>query len=470
MAQSGVEMIFIYNSLTQKKEQLQPIEPGKIKLYVCGNTVYDHCHIGHARTMVAFDSFVRYLRSEGYEVTYVHNITDIDDKIIKRANDNNESIDDLTSRFITAMHADEVSLMCEPPTLEPKATEHMDQIIDLIQVLVDKGYAYTTDSGDVNYSVHAFKDYGKLSNRDLEKLRSGARVDVDASKADALDFVLWKKAKPDEPYWDSPWGPGRPGWHIECSAMSSHILGQPFDIHGGGVDLKFPHHENEIAQSEGACGKTLANMWMHVGHLQVNDVKMSKSLGNFFTIREVLNKHPAEIIRYFLLSSHYRSPVSYSEENLLHAKEALERVYLAMRDLPDPDDDISEVGSEFKIKFQASLNDDFNTPEGFAVLFEMVRETNKLRDQHDLQAAANLMAVVRDLATPFAILQSDPMEFLSGHMTTEEEEQINALVLARDAARANKDWAEADRIRDELAHLNIVLEDNDGTTSWRRKL
>ena len=464
-------MLQIYNSLRQQKETLETITPGLVKIYVCGNTVYDHCHIGHARTMIVFDAFVRYLRSKGFAVEYVRNITDIDDKIIKRAHENNETCDELTNRFIAAQHADQMALMCEAPNHEPKATENVAEIIDLIQQLIDKGYAYTARNGDVNYSVHAFKDYGKLSNRDLEKLKAGARVEVDDSKENPLDFVLWKMAKPDEPYWDSPWGPGRPGWHIECSAMSVKLLGQPFDIHGGGVDLKFPHHENEIAQSEAACGGALANYWMHAGHLQINDEKMSKSLGNFFTIREVLNQYRPETVRYFLLSSHYRSPINYSDDNLVNARHALERVYLAMRELPDPVEELSTVGTAYRLKYAEVMNDDFNTPEGFAVLFEMIREVNKLRHQDQRQDAANLAAVVRELSKPLGVFQSNPSEFLSGHMTMTEEEQIHALVRARDVARHHKNWVESDRIRDELLQLNIVLEDGvDGMTSWRRKI
>lgn len=460
----------IYNSLTQQKETLKPITPGLVKIYVCGNTVYDHCHIGHARTMVTFDSFVRYLRSTGLDVEYVRNITDIDDKIIKRATENQESCTDLTERFIMAQRADEKALLCESPSTEPKATDNIDAIIDLIQQLINRGNAYTANNGDVNFSVQSFADYGKLSNRDLDKMQSGARVDVDDSKQDPLDFVLWKAAKPGEPVWESPWGAGRPGWHIECSAMSAQSLGQPFDIHGGGIDLKFPHHENEIAQSEAACQKTLANVWMHAGHLQINDEKMSKSLGNFFTIREVLDKYKPETLRYFLLSSHYRSPVNYSEANMHNAEQALERVYLAMRELPDPATDVAKIAQEHRRGYHSAMTDDFNTPEAFAVLFDLVREINKFRDQQDLQAAADHAAVLRELAKPLALFQADPVDYLSVKMSSEEEEQIQAMVQARDAARQAKDWSESDRLRDELQALNIILEDGPGgTTSWRRK-
>lgn len=377
--------LHIHNSLTGKKELFIPIEPGKIRMYVCGMTVYDYCHLGHARVMVVFDAVVRYLRALGYQVTYVRNITDIDDKIIKRAAENHEGIDALTARFIDAMHEDERALGALPPDIEPRATDSIPEIISLTQTLINKSYAYVAANGDVYYDVSRFEHYGELSGKRLEDLRAGSRVEVDEAKDDPLDFVLWKAAKPGEPSWNSPWGPGRPGWHIECSAMSGHCLGDHFDIHGGGMDLKFPHHENEIAQSEGATGHKFVNVWMHNGFVQVNEEKMSKSLGNFFTVREVLKHYTPEIVRYFIIGSHYRGPLTYSTENLDNAKAALERFYMALRSLPSEQEaGIKGQETEYEQRFSAAMDDDFNTPGALAVMFDLVRDINRVRSE-DMQ-------------------------------------------------------------------------------------
>lgn len=459
-------MLKIYNSLTKQKEVFKPIHPGKVGLYACGMTVYDYNHIGHARSFVVFDSITRYLRYCGYEVTYVRNITDVDDKIIRRANENEESCESLTARFIAAMHEDDKALRLQAPAHEPRATEYIAEIIKLIQELIDKGYAYIAENGDVYYKVHQFKEYGKLSHRDVEKLRAGARVEISESKHDPLDFVLWKLAKPDEPKWDSPWGEGRPGWHIECSAMASNLLGQPFDIHGGGMDLKFPHHENEIAQSEAAKEKTFANMWMHVGLLQIDKEKMSKSLGNIVSIRNALKKYHPEVLRYFLLSSHYRSPVSYSEDNLQNIHQALDRLYIAVRGLSDAGHE--EVG-DFEARFQEAMNDDFNIPEAFAVFFDMAREINRLREQNEEAKAAQLAMGLKRLAGILGFLQEDPEQYLKGAVQPDDVEKIEMLIQARNQARADKNWAEADRIRQELTGMGITLEDAAQGTTWRRE-
>lgn len=459
-------MLKIYNSLTKKKEPLKPLETGKVKIYVCGMTVYDYNHIGHARSLVVFDVIVRYLRARGFDVTHVRNITDIDDKIIKRAQENNESCESLTTRFIQALHEDDVALGIQQPNHEPRATEFIPQIIALIQELINEGYAYVADNGDVYYDVRRFKSYGKLARRDLDKLRAGARVEISASKRDPLDFVLWKLAKPDEPKWDAPWGAGRPGWHIECSAMSSFLLGQPFDIHGGGMDLKFPHHENEIAQSEAARGKTFVNTWMHVGLLQIDKEKMSKSLGNIVSIRDALKQYHPEVLRYFLLSGHYRSPVSYSETNLKNIHNALARLYVAMRGLPAAQE---EQASEFEVRFNAAMDDDFNAPEAFAVLFDMAHEINRLREQNHNDHAAQLAATLKRLAGIFGLLQQDADEYLKGTAPTDDIQHIEQLIKAREEARENKDWAAADRIRDELAGMGVAIEDSTQGTTWRRE-
>ena len=371
-------MLKLFNSLTRKKEEFVPIQPGKVRMYVCGMTVYDLCHLGHARVLVVFDVIVRHLRSLGYDVTYVRNITDIDDKIIARAQQNGEDIADLTERFIKAMHEDAAALGVQPPDAEPRATDSMDSILEMIGRLIDKGYAYQGENGDVFYAVGKFDGYGQLSGKRVEELRAGARVDVDQAKRDPLDFVLWKSAKAGEPGWPSPWGEGRPGWHIECSAMSTDCLGNHFDIHGGGMDLQFPHHENEIAQSEGATGEHFVNYWIHNGFVQVDEEKMSKSLGNFFTVREILQRYRPEEIRYFILSSHYRSPLHYSDDNLDQARGALQRLYTALRGSAVNDD--AALDADYEERFRAAMNDDFNTPEALAVLFDLARAQNEARE------------------------------------------------------------------------------------------
>jgi len=459
-------MLKIYNNLTKRKEKFTPIEPGKARMYVCGMTVYDYCHLGHARVLVVFDVVYRYLLKCGYDVTYVRNITDIDDKIIKRANENGEDIYDLTQRFIQAMHEDSEALNVLPPTKEPRATCHIQDILDMIQKLIDRGYAYEAGNGDVYYAVSQFEGYGKLSGKAPEDLRAGARVEVAEVKRDPLDFALWKAVKPGEPAWDSPWGEGRPGWHIECSAMSTCCLGNHFDIHGGGADLQFPHHENEIAQSEGATGEKFVNYWMHNGFVRINEEKMSKSLGNFFTIREILERYRAEEIRYFILTSHYRSPLNYDDEHLDNARAALTRFYTALRGLPEAE----PVGGEaFRERFTAVMDDDFNTPEALAVLFDLAREINRTRDQDEAKAAG-LAAELRSLSGMLGILQSCPEEYLRGDAAADglSDEQINVLIEQRVAAKAAKNWGEADRIREQLQQAGILLEDGAGGTSWRR--
>ncbi len=463
-------MLRIFNSLTRQKEQFQPIEPGTVKMYVCGMTVYDYCHVGHARVMVVFDTVLRWLRAQGYAVTYVRNITDIDDKIIRRAQEKGEDFRELTARFIQAMNEDLAALDILPPTHEPRATEAMADMIALIQTLLDKGYAYVGGSGDVYYDVSRFDRYGQLANKKLDDLRAGARVEVEEAKADPLDFVLWKAAKPGEPSWPSPWGAGRPGWHIECSAMSTRCLGEHFDIHGGGMDLKFPHHENEIAQSEAASGQRCVNLWMHNGFVQVNEEKMSKSLGNFFTVREVLQRYAPEVVRLFILTSHYRGPLNYADENLEHAKSSLTRLYTALRGLPRGAAPIEESWRE---RFAQAMDDDFNTPEALAVLFDLAREINRLRTE-DEAAAARLGASLRQLGELLGLLQTDPETFLRGSGEGGEgasaltAEQIEALIAERATARKAKQWAEADRIRNLLQEGGVVLEDTPKGTTWRR--
>jgi cysteinyl-tRNA synthetase len=476
-------MLSIYNSLTRKKEPLTPIVPGKLRMYVCGMTVYDYCHIGHARVMVVFDTVVRYLRARGYQVDYIRNITDIDDKIIKRANENNEGIEQLTERFIQAMHADLAALGVLPPSAEPRATLHMRAIVAMIARLIDKSYAYKAGNNDVYYRVRRFAGYGRLSGRSLDELLVGARVEADEAKDDPLDFVLWKAAKPGEPSWESPWGPGRPGWHIECSAMSTHCLGNHFDIHGGGMDLQFPHHENEIAQSEAASGEPFVNLWMHNGFVRVDDEKMSKSLGNFFTIREVLKKYQPEVLRYFILSSHYRSSLNYSDEALENAKAALTRFYIALKDVPvvaamDNHDDPSAQA------FMDAMDDDFNTPVALAVLFDLTHATNKAKANASKEAA-HLAGLLRRLGGMLGLLQSDPEQHLKNVGTAAltipmvevnaqglaglSDAEIDRLISLRVEARRAKNWAESDRIRDELKAQGIILEDGASGTSWRRE-
>jgi cysteinyl-tRNA synthetase len=468
-------MLRIHNSLTGRKEPFREIEPGKVRMYCCGLTVYDYPHVGHARMLIVFDVVRRYLRWRGYDVTFVRNITDIDDNIIERARENGEPVESLTARFIAAMNEDCDALGIERPDFEPRATEYMPQIIDMIGALIEKGYAYVAD-GDVLYSVSKFPAYGRLSGKKLEDLRAGARVEIGEHKRDPLDFALWKAAKPGEPTWDSPWGPGRPGWHIECSAMSTTLLGPHFDIHGGGMDLKFPHHENEIAQSCAACGSKFVNVWMHNGHIRVKDEKMSKSLGNFFTVREVLPQLRPEVLRAFVISSHYRGPINYSEENLRQADAALSRLYLALRDVrsarPAPSTEWSE-------RFREVMDDDFNTAEALSVLQTQARELNSAKAAGDDARAAELAGELKELASVLGLLQHEPGEWLAtasrltaGETTAADgpgDEEIEGLVAARTAARAGKNWAESDRIRDELAAKGVILEDGPGGTSWRRK-
>jgi cysteinyl-tRNA synthetase len=463
----------IHNSQTGRKEAFVPLEAGKVRMYVCGMTVYDYCHLGHARVMVVFDIITRYLRHIGYEVTYVRNITDIDDKIIQRANDNGEDINALTARFIRIMHEDATALGVLEPDLEPRATTSMDNIIAMIGTLVDKGYAYPGDNGDVYYAVSRFEDYGQLSGKKLDELRAGERVEVNTAKQDPLDFVLWKSAKPGEPSWESPWGNGRPGWHIECSAMSTQCLGNHFDIHGGGMDLKFPHHENEIAQSEAATGEPFVNLWMHNGFVKVDEEKMSKSLGNFFTVREILKSYRAEEVRYFILASHYRSPLNYSQENLDNSKAALTRLYTALRGLsPEP----GTPDNQHTQAFHAAMSDDFNTPEAIAVLFAITREINRSRES-DRMHANKLASCLVSLGGVLGLLQDDPEAWLRGSSSALQQESaddlsdtaIEEMIKQRIQARTDKDWAEADRIRDALESRGIILEDAASGTSWRRK-
>ncbi|MGE6793016.1 cysteine--tRNA ligase [Pseudomonas guineae] len=457
-------MLSIYNTLTKSKDVFKPLVGNQVRMYVCGMTVYDFCHIGHARVMVAFDVVTRWLRHRGYDVTYVRNITDIDDKIIKRANDNGESFEVLVERMIAAMHEDEARLNVLRPDQEPRATDHIAGMHQMIQTLIDKDFAYAPGNGDVYYRVGKFVGYGKLSRKKIEDLKVGARIEIDEAKQDPLDFVLWKGVKPGEPSWQSPWGAGRPGWHIECSVMSTCCLGETFDIHGGGPDLVFPHHENEIAQSEAATGKLYANAWMHAGAVRVDGEKMSKSLGNFFTIREVLEKYHPEVVRYLLVSSHYRSPINYSEDSLKEAKGALERFYNALKGLPK----VAAAGAEtFVERFSAAMDDDFNTPEACAVLFEMAREINRLRET-DLPAAAGLAARLRELAGVLGVLQLEPEAFLqAGAAGKVDAAEVEALIAARLQARTDKNWAESDRIRDHITAMGVVLEDGKGVTTWR---
>ncbi|MGB4248936.1 MAG: cysteine--tRNA ligase [Pseudohongiellaceae bacterium] len=460
------QVLQIYNTLTRKKEEFVPLESGKVKMYVCGVTTYDFCHIGHARMFVAFDVVVRYLRHRGYQVTYVRNITDIDDKILRRAEENNELFSDLTQRFIDASHEDEAALGVLRPDIEPRATAHIEQIIALIQRLIAAEYAYKVVNGDVYYSVSQFAGYGRLSNKNPEELLAGARIEVGELKRDPRDFALWKSASDDEVGWDSPWGYGRPGWHIECSAMSTCCLGDSFDIHGGGSDLMFPHHENEIAQSEAATGKHFANVWMHNGAVRVDNEKMSKSLGNFFTVREVLEKYSGEVIRYLLISSHYRSPINYSDQGLRQASMALERFYNALRDI-DTKNVRDLVNSRFEKAFCAAMDDDFNTPVALGVLFDLAREINRLQ-QDNPEQAAQLAGLLKRLGGVLGILQTAPEVYLQSQKGSEvNAAEIDALILSRRTARANKDWALADQIRDKLAAMKVVVEDTAEGSSWR---
>ena len=460
-------MLKIYNTLSKKKEEFQPIDANQVGIYVCGMTVYDFCHMGHARVMVMFDVITRHLRRNFPSVKYVRNITDIDDKIITRAIENNEDIYSLTNRFIDAMHEDEKSLGVLSPDIEPRATDSIDKMIEMIESLSNKGLAYQGTNGDVFYSVRKFTEYGKLSGKNLDDLMAGARVDVESHKKDPLDFVLWKKAKSDEPSWESPWGIGRPGWHIECSAMSNHFISNHFDIHGGGMDLTFPHHENEIAQSEGANDCKFVNTWMHVGFVNIDDEKMSKSLNNFFTIRDVLKTYDGEALRYFLISSHYRSPLNYSETNIESAQSALLRLYNAIKGLNHHSVDPELIEVDYETRFNAALNDDFNTPMALSILFEIAKQINIERTTNPIKASALSNQLVK-LGNYIGILNHNADEYLKQGSDLSESE-ISKKIDQREAARNSKDFAMSDQIRDELLELGIILEDSANGTTWRGK-
>jgi cysteinyl-tRNA synthetase len=471
-------MLKVYNSLTRQKQDFVPIEPGRVGMYVCGMTPYDYSHVGHARVFVVYDMVRRWLQASGLEVRYVRNITDIDDNIIKRAHENGETIWSLTERFIRFMEEDALALGVAKPDFEPRATQYVPDMVRIIQELVDRGLAYQAPNGDVYYSVHRFPVYGKLSGKSLEDLRAGERVDVDPAKQDPLDFVLWKSAKPGEPAWDSPWGKGRPGWHIECSAMSEHFLGSRFDIHGGGQDLLFPHHENEIAQSEGAHGHAFVNYWLHNGFVRVDNEKMSKSQGNFFTVREVLARFDPEVVRFFILRAHYRSPLIYSDQHLEDARAGLTRLYTALRDTPPASVEI-DWRKPFAARFKQAMDDDFNTAEACAALFDLASEINRTHSTSDA-------GLLKALGAVLGLLGRQPLEYLQGRVTgsgavqmpfvpagtgpvAPSEEWIVQKIHARTEARKRKDYAESDRIRDELLAAGIVLEDGPGGTTWRRR-
>ena len=455
-------MLKLYNTLTRDKQIFEPIVPGEARIYVCGMTVYDYCHLGHARVMVVFDMITRWLRTSGLKVTYVRNITDIDDKIIKRAAENKEPMEALTARFITAMDEDAAALGVMKPDFEPRATEYIKEMQAIIALLEQKGLAYVAPDHDVNYSVRDFPGYGKLSGKTLDDLNAGERVEITQAKHDPLDFVLWKHSKPGEPAWPSPWGEGRPGWHIECSAMSSTLLGEHFDIHGGGQDLQFPHHENEIAQSEGAHGNTFVNYWLHNGFVRVDNEKMSKSLGNFFTVREILARYDAEVVRFFILRAHYRSPLNYSDQHLDDARQALSRLYTALKAHDGAAGDI-DWSNPAAARFREAMDDDFNTPEAVAILFELAAEVNRSQSR---DAAALLKA----LAGLLGLLQRPSTEFLQAApgADTWTPERIEAEIVARAAAKKAKNYADADRIRKDLLAAGITLEDGPKGTLWRR--
>ncbi|MDG2959621.1 cysteine--tRNA ligase [Bisgaard Taxon 10/6] len=457
-------MLKIFNTLTREKEEFKPINPNRVGMYVCGVTVYDLCHFGHGRTFVSFDVITRYLRFLGYNLRYVRNITDVDDKIIKRALENNESCDQLVERMIAEMHKDFDALNILRPDVEPRATKHIPDIIAMVEALLRRGHAYVAADGDVMFDVQSFRQYGALSRQNLEQLQAGARVEIKSVKKNPMDFVLWKMSKPNEPSWDSPWGKGRPGWHIECSAMNSKELGNHFDIHGGGSDLMFPHHENEIAQSCCAHDGEYVNYWLHTGMLTINEEKMSKSLNNFFTIRDILTKYDAESVRYFFLTAQYRSLLDYSEENIGLARKALERLYTALRGC-----ETVEIPAEdqYVIDFKSAMDDDFNTPGALAVLFELAREINKLKTED--QAKANRLASrLKQLAAVLGLLEQDPEAFLQGEAATDEVSKIEALIKRRNDARAEKNWAAADAARDALKEMGVVLEDGANGTTWRK--
>ena len=470
--------ITLYNTLTRQKEEFVPLNPENVRMYVCGMTVYDYCHLGHARVLVVFDMIARWLRQHGYPLTYVRNITDIDDKIIARANENGETIGELTARFIAAMNEDSDALGVLRPDIEPKATEHIGQMIAMIEDLVANGKAYPAPNGDVYYAVREFAEYGQLSGKSLDDLRAGERVDVDANKRDPLDFVLWKAAKPGEPSWESPWGNGRPGWHIECSAMGGELFGQTFDIHGGGADLQFPHHENEIAQSCGAhgglCGhdaphaagkriNSHVKYWLHNGFIRVDNEKMSKSLGNFFTIRDVLKKYAPEVVRFFILRAHYRSPLNYSDAHLDDAKNSLARLYNTLGNVQAAEFAVREDANDYTRRFFAAMDDDFNTAEAMSVLFELANEANKT-------GSAELAGCLKALGGTLGLLQDDPQHFLQsgGEEGGFSADEIEALIAQRKTARETKNWAESDRIRDLLAEHKILLKDGADGTTWTR--
>ncbi|OON34759.1 cysteine--tRNA ligase [Izhakiella australiensis] len=461
-------MLKIFNTLSRQKEEFKPIHAGKVGMYVCGITVYDLCHIGHGRTFVAFDVIARYLRYLGFDLKYVRNITDIDDKIILRANENGESVEQLTNRMIAEMHRDFSALNILPPDLEPRATRHIAEIIEMTEKLIARDHAYVAKNGDVLFAVDSDADYGQLSRQDLEQLQAGARVEVAEVKRNPMDFVLWKMAKEGEPSWSSPWGAGRPGWHIECSAMNCKQLGEHFDLHGGGSDLMFPHHENELAQSSCAHEGTYVNYWMHSGMVMIDREKMSKSLGNFFTVRDVLQHFDAETVRYFLLSGHYRSQLNYGEDNLVQARAALERLYTALRHT-DPNAAVAG-GEAFEARFREAMDDDFNTPEAYSVLFDLAREVNRLKGE-DSAAANGLAARLRQLGAVLGLLEQSPEQFLQSGAQQNDDEvaQIEALIQARLDARKDKAWAKADEARDRLTAMGIVLEDGPQGTTWRRK-
>ena len=470
--------ITLYNTLTRQKEEFVPLNPENVRMYVCGMTVYDYCHLGHARVLVVFDMIARWLRQHGYPLTYVRNITDIDDKIIARANENGETIGELTARFIAAMNEDSDALGVLRPDIEPKATEHIGQMIAMIEDLIANGKAYPAPNGDVYYAVREFAAYGQLSGKSLDDLRAGERVDVDTNKRDPLDFVLWKAAKPGEPSWESPWGNGRPGWHIECSAMGGELFGQTFDIHGGGADLQFPHHENEIAQSCGAhgglCGHDAPHAagkridshvkyWLHNGFIRVDNEKMSKSLGNFFTIRDVLKKYAPEVVRFFILRAHYRSPLNYSDAHLDDAKNSLTRLYNTLGNVQAAEFAVREDANDYTRRFFAAMDDDFNTAEAMSVLFELANEANKT-------GSAELAGCLKALGGTLGLLQDDPQHFLQsgGEEGGLSADEIEALIAQRKTARETKNWAESDRIRDLLAEHKILLKDGADGTTWTR--
>jgi len=461
-------MLKIHNSLTGRKEEFKSLRPGEVRMYVCGMTNYDYIHVGHARMLTAFDLIQRHLRSLGYKVTYVRNVTDIDDKIIERAAANGENWADLARRFTAAMHEDCAALGLQEPDLEPRATEYIGPIIAMTQTLIDKGYAYVAGNGDVMYSVRKFAKYGQLSGKKIDDLRAGSRVEVDDAKLDPLDFVLWKHAKPGEPAWDSPWGGGRPGWHIECSAMSTSLLGSHFDIHGGGEDLKFPHHENEIAQSCAACDTPFVHVWMHNGFVRVNEEKMSKSLGNFFTVREVLKSlRDPEVLRFFLLSSHYRGPINYSAAQLAQADETLLGLYRALKDAGGG----GSVDASWFGQFRAAMDDDFNTPEALAAMQGVARELNQAKAAGNAGGTADGAATLRAMAASLGVLQQEPDTYLKRSVgdKTMSDDDIEALLAARQAARAARNFAESDRIRGLLTAAGVLLEDKPGgVTHWRR--